>query len=112
MCERCSELQERVRQLEEQLSGTKVFPKEMLLTRMETLVLRQLVQRNRVTRELLDVVLYGDRRAPPDDRVFSVVVSRLRKKISPMKIETLWGQRAWQMSNDDRETLKSRMISP
>jgi two-component system cell cycle response regulator CtrA len=103
------ELRERVRQLEEIITGFEPdFPREFQITPSEAQVLRALMLSGMTTKDHLMHVLYGARQGdPPRTEVLNVYVCKLRSKLLKfgISIDTVWG-RGYAMSPASKAILK------
>lgn len=103
------ELHEKVRQLEQVLRPPFIAPYEWHLTKYETLVLSSLLSAKFISKERLFVSLYSHYNNPPSDNNLKVLVSKLRKKLSPfgVVIKFIWGQG---YLLEDLEQWRSRLL--
>jgi len=102
--EQIAEKDERIRQLLDELGAKQPLPRGLgRFSPREAELLGLLVKRDIVSRETAMVVLYGDRNAPPDDKVIDVYLHHLRKKLAlvGMTIEKRSGQ-GWLLSAADK----------
>lgn len=98
MCDRCSELEEKIRQLETELYGQEWEPPAgMILTRCELAIVRALLAGDRVVPDwtlfLATRAALGRYSDDMDGTVVKVWVSKIRSKFTPLGlvIETVWG---------------------
>lgn len=103
------ELHEQVRQLKQVLTPPFIAPYEWHLTRYETQILSSLLSAKLISKERLLVSLYSDYNDPPTDNNLRVLVSKLRKKLSPfgVVIKFIWGQG---YLLEDLEQWRSRLL--
>lgn len=103
------ELHEQLRQLKQVLTPPFIAPYEWHLTKYETLVLSSLLSAKFISKERLFVSLYSDYNDPPTDNNLRVLVSKLRKKLSPfgVVIKFIWGQG---YLLEDLEQWRSRLL--
>ena len=87
-------LHEQLRQLKQVLTPPFIAPYEWHLTEYETKILSSLLSAKFVSKERLFLSLYSDYNDPPTDNNLRVLVSKLRKKLSPfgVVIKFIWGQ--------------------
>ena len=103
------ELHEQLRQMQQVLTPPFIAPYEWHLTKYETLVLSSLLSAKFISKERLFVSLYSDYNDPPTDNNLRVLVSKLRKKLSPfgVVIKFIWGQG---YLLEDLEQWRSRLL--
>lgn len=103
------ELHERLRQMQQVLTPPFIAPYEWHLTKYETKVLSSLLSAKFISKERLFVSLYSDYNDPPTDNNLRVLVSKLRKKLSPfgVVIKFIWGQG---YLLEDLEQWRSRLL--
>lgn len=88
-------LRERVRLLEEALTGGVALPVEWPLTPSERRVFGVLVNRELATKTAVLAALYGDvGKDEPEIKIIDVFVCKMRRKIRPygILIHTRWGE--------------------
>ena len=102
-------LREKVRLLEQVLTPPFIAPYEWHLTKYETKVLSSLLSAKFISKERLFVSLYSDYNDPPTDNNLRVLVSKLRKKLSPfgVVIKFIWGRGYFL---EDLEQWRSRLL--
>lgn len=102
-------LHEQLRQLKQVLTPPFIAPYEWHLTKYETLVLSSLLSARFISRERLFASLYSHYNEPPSYRVLDVLITKLRKKLSPVGvvIKTVWG-RGYYL--EDLEQWRSRLL--
>lgn len=103
------ELHERLRQMQQVLTPPFIAPYEWHLTKYETKVLSSLLSAKFISKERLFVSLYSDYNDPPTDNNLRVLVSKLRKKLSPfgVVIKFIWGRGYFL---EDLEQWRSRLL--
>lgn len=103
------ELHEQLRQVRQVLTPPFIAPYEWHLTKYETKVLSSLLSAKFISKERLFVSLYSDYNDPPTDNNLRVLVSKLRKKLSPfgVVIKFIWGQG---YLLEDLEQWRSRLL--
>lgn len=103
------ELHEQLRQMQQVLTPPFIAPYEWHLTKYETKVLSSLLSAKFISKERLFVSLYSDYNDPPTDNNLRVLVSKLRKKLSPfgIVIKFIWGQG---YLLEDLEQWRSRLL--
>ena len=103
------ELHEQLRQMRQVLTPPFIAPYEWHLTKYETKVLSSLLSAKFISKERLFVSLYSDYNDPPTDNNLRVLVSKLRKKLSPfgVVIKFIWGQG---YLLEDLEQWRSRLL--
>ena len=103
------ELHEQLRQMQQVLTPPFIAPYEWHLTKYETKVLSSLLSAKFISKERLFVSLYSDYNDPPTDNNLRVLVSKLRKKLSPfgVVIKFIWGQG---YLLEDLEQWRSRLL--
>lgn len=103
------ELHEQLRQMQQVLTPPFIAPYEWHLTKYETKVLSSLLSAKFISKERLFVSLYRDYNDPPTDSNLRVLVSKLRKKLSPfgVVIKFIWGQG---YLLEDLEQWRSRLL--
>jgi DNA-binding response OmpR family regulator len=91
--EEIEHLRFRVTELEKQIGLALEPPTVFGLTKTETEILGILIANKYPRRETFMVALYGSRFEAPDDKIIDVLMSRMRKKLTPFGIEitTAWG---------------------
>lgn len=89
------ELQERVRQLEGEVSDRAWIPDEWKLTGKESALLNLLLKRSILTKSHFQAALYGDDPdGGADPKILDVFICTLRPKLEPfgITIQTVWGE--------------------
>lgn len=119
-CPHCAEqakkleaLQIKVETLQECLRGEERFVNDRRrfgLTRQEALLVGALFTRERVSKEGLFIVLYGDYNCDVDIKIVDVLVAKVRPKLKAIgiEIETLWGE-GYRISREQRQQLRTLM---
>jgi DNA-binding response OmpR family regulator len=96
-CDRCAELEEKIRQLESELYGQEWAPPPgLVLTRCELAIVRALLAGDRVVPDwtlFLATRAALGRYSDMDGTVVKVWMSKIRSKFTPLglTIETVWG---------------------
>lgn len=105
----------RIRDLESSTFDEYIAPLSLKMTRKENCILRLLLTRDVVSRNLAMLALYNSdyRRDPPDARIVDVFVSNVRKKLVnvPATIQTIWGT-GWALSREDKDRILSLSETP
>lgn len=99
---------ERIIQLEDS-AGMDFTPDPNIIrtTSLESKFLGALIHHDLLLTERAIILIYGMREEAPEDRIFDVLLTRLRRKLAVygVLVYTVWG-RGWSMSEADRATVK------
>ncbi len=111
MCDRCEELEERVRQLEGELYHTEwEAPSEFGLTYMEARIVGALIARDKVCRQSFLIAATrdcaGTKTEFPHTGLIDAKICHIRRKLKPygLEIETVWG-RGYRLTASSRQAL-------
>lgn len=102
---------ERIRQLEEELAGTKEsWPLDWGFTNSEKIIMTTLMRHDVATKENIYFTLYGHMADPPGSKVVDVFICKIRKRLSSIgiQIQTLWGK-GYAISLNDKEFIREML---
>ena len=89
-----------------------MMPRSFRLTKMEEMLLAFLFVQSRPTKPMMMDFLYAGQVNEPEMKILDVMVSKMRKKLSPFGIEisTYWG-RGYYLDPEVKEQIKAHMAA-